>query len=70
VAELGITGFLQKLKNKIEKQKKTAEHSAVFKRFERLSRVTQNSLYRQKRLRTRNNQNKTMLGAWPECSTG
>ncbi|MES2364184.1 MAG: hypothetical protein V4646_20615, partial [Pseudomonadota bacterium] len=45
-------------------QKKTAGHPAVFERFVAFFEVTRRSLYRRRRLRTRSNQNKTLLKAW------
>jgi hypothetical protein len=63
---VGITGFLVLKMKTLGKQKKTAGCPAVFKRFERLSGATQKSLYRRMRVRTKSNQNKTMLGAWLE----
>ena len=47
-----------------KRPKKNRRESGGFLRFVAFFEVTQKSLYRRKRLRTRSNQNKTKLNAW------
>ncbi|TAG34681.1 MAG: hypothetical protein EAZ34_05110 [Polaromonas sp.] len=57
-------GFNETDKQVNKQAKKNRRGSGGFLRFVAFFEVTQKSLYRRKRLRTRSNQNKTKLNAW------